>query len=307
METVPCNLCASTNQELLYEGQDWSYGSPGRFRMVRCPQCGLIFLNPRPGPEEIGEYYPDDYEPYLRSVHASGSALQDLIQRVRLRSRVRVVTQLVQNGRLLDVGCGSGGFLREMRRLGWEVQGVEINAKMAQFVRTQLELDVLEGTLESASFPGDSFDIVTMWDTLEHVHDPLSTLKEAHRILRPGGYLICSVPNAASLDAGLFGRYWIGLDFPRHLYVFSPSTLAELMLKAGLLPGDPFCFYGRYTTFALSLSIWFNAHVRSWRWQRRVRSMLLFPLFRYLSLPFFLLLDNLKRGAIITVPAHKAS
>jgi len=276
--------------------------------MVRCTECGLIFLNPRPTLDEIGLYYPEDYEPYQRTISALRSQWLDLVQRIKLRPHVRLVTRLTKGGHLLDVGCATGGFIRELHRLGgWHVQGVEINARAVCFARQQLGLNIFCGSLTDARFPSDSFDIVTMWDVLEHVHDPLPTLKEVHRILRPGGYFIGSTPNANSLDARIFGRYWIGFDFPRHLYVFSSSTLAALFRKAGLEPERFFCFYGRYTTFALSLSLWLNGHVHSRVWQRRLRSILLFPLFRHVTLPYFLVLDALQRGAIITVLARKAA
>lgn len=306
METVSCNLCSGTQQELLWEGRDWAYGSPGRFTMVRCIECGLIFLNPRPTLDEMGLYYPEDYEPYQRTVSTMHSQWLDLVQRIKLRPRVRIVMRLTQGGHLLDVGCAAGGFIRELRRLGgWHVQGVEINAKAACFARQQLGLDVFCGQLTDARFPSDSFDIVTMWDVLEHMHDPLATVKEVRRILRPGGVFLSSTPNANSLDAKIFGRYWIGFDFPRHLYVFSSSTLAALLLKAGLELGHFFCFYGRYTTFALSMLLWFNAHIHSQAWQCRLRSILLFPLLRYMTLPYFLVLDALQHGTIITVLARK--
>jgi 2-polyprenyl-3-methyl-5-hydroxy-6-metoxy-1,4-benzoquinol methylase len=308
METVACNLCGSVRQERLWEGQDWAYGHAGTFTVVRCVECGLIFLNPRPTPDEISSYYPRDYEPYRRTARALRSPLRDLIHRLKLRPRVRVVTHWMDSGRLLDVGCGSGGFLREMHRLGgWQVQGIEIDPEMVRFAQAELGMDVLENTLEEAGFPDHAFDIITMWDVLEHMHDPLAVLREVRRILRPGGLVICSTPNVASLDAKIFGRYWIGFDVPRHLYTFSPSTLAALLRKAALDVERVFCFYGRYTTFALSLSLWLNARIRSPRWRRRVSSSLHFFLFRYLTLPYFLVLDALHRGAIMTVVARRAA
>lgn len=307
MEAVSCNLCGSDRSERLWEGRDWGYGGPGQFTMVRCTECGLIFLNPRPEADEMAIYYPDDYEPYQRTRSAMRSRLGDALQRLKLGSRLRIIRNLRAGGDLLDIGCGSGGFLREMARLdGWRAKGVEINRRAVDFGREQLGLDVRHGQVMDARFPDGSFDVVTMWDVLEHVRDPRRTLDEIRRILRPGGLLVCSTPHAGSLDARLFGRYWIGYDFPRHLYVFSPSTLGPLLAKAGLRPERFFWFYGRYTTFALSVSLWINAHTAHPAWQRRWRSWLLFPLFRYVSLPYFWLLDRLQVGAIFAVCARKA-
>lgn len=306
METVACNLCGSSQQELLWRGEDWMLGYPGQFAMVRCIKCRLIFLNPRPARGEMGLYYPDEYEPFRRAARALKSPMNDLVQRVKLLPRVRIVCRTMEGGRLLDVGCAAGGFLREMDRTGkWDVRGVEPNAHMARFAREELGLDVFSGRLPEAGFSDETFDVVTMWDVLEHVYDPQATLMEVRRILRPGGVFIASVPNANSVDAELFGRYWVGLDFPRHLYVFSESTLAALLKKARLRPERFFCFYGRYTTFALSLSLWLNAKIHDQAWQRRLRALLLLPIFRYLTMPYFLVLDALKLGAIVTVRARK--
>ena len=308
MQHVSCNLCGSDDYQVIWRGKDWAYGSPGSFDMVRCRQCRLVYLNPRPTLDEIGAYYPQEYEPYRRTARALRSPLLELHQRLKLRSRVRAVTRLATEGRLLDVGCGSGGFLREMSRLdGWQVSGIEISSQMARFAREQLGLEVSQGTLEDARLPAGTFDVVTMWDVLEHVHDPQETLRYVERILKPGGWLLVSTPNADSVDARLFGRYWIGLDMPRHLYVFSRETLEATLRKAGLEPKRAFCFYGRYTTFALSLSNWINARIHSRRLQRRIRSVLLFALFRYLTLPYFVGLDALRLGTILTITAQKCS
>ena len=275
--------------------------------MVRCNKCGLVFLNPRPEPDEMSVFYPDDYEPYMRTRSAMRSRLADVMLRLKLAARVRMIRKLRLGGDLLDVGCGSGGFLREMARLDrWRAKGVEINGQAARFDREQLGLEVFCGEVTDARFPDDSFDVVTMWDVLEHVRDPLRTLQEIYRILKPGGYLICSTPHAGSLDARLFGRYWIGYDFPRHFYVFSPATLGSLLAKAGLDAERFFWFYGRYTTFALSVSLWINARISNPSWKRTWRAWLLFPLFRYVSLPYFYLVDKLQAGSIVTVRARKA-
>ena len=306
VETITCALCDKDPQELVWKGHDWAYGEPGEFSMVRCAECGLLMLNPRPTADEMSAYYPQEYEPYLRTRSALRSQLSDLVLRLKLRARVGFVRDFGSQGDLLDVGCGSGGFLRQVSQLGgWRVKGVELNPSVAQFVRERLGLDVFSGEVMDAGFADNSFDIVTMWDVLEHVRDPLRVLGEVRRILRPGGLFLCSTPNAESVDARLFGRYWIGYDIPRHLYVFSTSTLDRLLTQAGLHVERFFCFYGRYTTFALSVSLWINAHISSSSLKHTCRSVLLFPLFRYLTLPYFYLLDKLRVGAILTVRARK--
>lgn len=308
MKSVLCNLCGSDRYESYVEGRDWLYGSPGEFSMVRCTNCGLVYLNPRPDADEMWAHYPESYEPYQRAVRAWQSKIGRVVHRLRLRSRLRLVDRLSEDGgNLLDVGCASGGFLWELQAHGrWQVQGVEIDSRSASFAQERLGLDVFIGDLREAGLPSDSFDIITMWDVIEHLPDPSATLVEIERLLRPGGQLIVSTPNLRSWDARLFGRYWIGLDFPRHLYVFSPETLSSLLRHAGLEVMEFFCFYGRYTTFALSLAIWFNAHSTSTGLQRLFRAITSAAPLRYVTLPYFWLVDQLKRGTIMTLVARKS-
>ena len=305
-ERVVCALCGRDEAELLYEGQDRAYGVPGRFPIVECQHCGLVYLNPRPTPQSIGRYYPLDYEPYRKAPGEARMKIQRFHQRLKLRNRCLVVNRFRNPGRLLDVGCATGTFLAEMKRYGdWHVRGVELNPAAARYATEELGLDVFNGRLWEADFPEGQFDVVTMWDVLEHVHDPRRTLAEIHRVLKPGGALICSVPNLDSLDARLFGRFWIGLDAPRHLYVYSRRTLAAMLRAGGLEPRRFFCFYGRYTAFALSLRLLFREWVRGERGRRWLDRLLFVPVWRFLFLPYFYLVDRWGRGSIVTVYAQK--
>jgi SAM-dependent methyltransferase len=308
MEYVPCALCGKDQSEQLYLGQDRAYGKPGRFPIVRCQNCNLVYLNPRPVPHAIGYYYPSDYEPYRKSPEEARFKIQQLHQRLKLRNRCLAVTRLCKQGRLLDVGCATGTFLAEMQRYGnWQVFGVEPNQWAARYAREQLKLDIFHGHLLEANLADNQFDVVTLWDVLEHLHDPRQTLTEIWRILKPGGFLICSVPNLDSIDAKLFGRFWIGLDAPRHLYVYSRCTLSA-MLKAGCLqPRKFFCFYGRYTAFALSVRLVLREWVQSERTRTWLDRILFAPLWRFLFLPYFFFIDKLGRGTIVTVYAQKVA
>ena len=139
-----------------------------------------------------------------------------------------------RRGRLLDVGCGSGQFLANMRDLGWEVMGVEPDPEAARVAREKLGLEVCQGTLAESEFPQDSFDVVTMSHVIEHVPDPLGLLKECKGILKPGGRLVLVTPNIESLGARVFGEFWRGWEPPRHLFLFSPRTLSRCVESAGL-------------------------------------------------------------------------
>jgi SAM-dependent methyltransferase len=130
--------------------------------------------------------------------------------------------------RLLDFGCGGGAFLALMHRAGWQVTGVDASAEAVSRLRSELGVRVLAGTLPHPELEPESFDIVTMWHTLEHVHDPLGVLREAHRLLVPGGRLVID-----SLPFRWFGPAWFGLELPRHLTHFTPPTLRRMLEQAG--------------------------------------------------------------------------
>ena len=138
-------------------------------------------------------------------------------------------------GRLLDVGCGNGRFLAQMRKLGWEVVGVEPDPEAVRIAKERFGLEVFQGTLEEAGFPDNSFDAITMNHVIEHVPDPIRLLAECRRVLKPGGKLVVVTPNIWSLGRRLFGEHWRGWEVPRHLFLFSPKSLRTCAERAGLV------------------------------------------------------------------------
>jgi 2-polyprenyl-3-methyl-5-hydroxy-6-metoxy-1,4-benzoquinol methylase len=136
-------------------------------------------------------------------------------------------------GRLLDFGCGNGAFLERMHAQGWQVTGIDAADPVVARVRPRVPWPVLAGSLPHAELRPASFDVVTMCQALEHVHDPLRVLHEAGRLLVAGGTLLVAVPNIESLPFRWFGNAWIGLDLPRHLTHFAPATLHRMLHRAG--------------------------------------------------------------------------
>ena len=135
--------------------------------------------------------------------------------------------------RLLDFGCGSGGYLRRMAALGWRVTGIDVCEHVVGIARDELGCDAVVGSLPHPDVAPGSFDVVTMWQSLEHVHNPIAILREVLRVLVPGGTVVIAVPNFESFSARLFGEHWFGLELPRHLTHFTANTLREMLQVAG--------------------------------------------------------------------------
>ncbi|MBM4466075.1 MAG: class I SAM-dependent methyltransferase [Chloroflexi bacterium] len=305
MEEIACNVCQSDNYVVLYEGRDRLHGLGGPFRLVKCQQCGLIYLNPRPTREEMGQYYPPDYEPYAQDIEQAKSFLSGLDYRYGVAKRCRMITKRKGPGRILDVGCGVGHFLSGMRQRGWQAFGTEISERAAAYARERFGLEVLVGELEEAKFPAAYFDAVTLWHVLEHLHDPLATLVELFRLLKDDGLLVFSIPNWDSVDAKLFGEFWVGLDMPRHLYTFPRPALEKLLAKTGFKIAEEGCFFGSHGSFVLSLQFLLEEKMS----QRSLRRFLLWlsytKLARLMASPYFYLVDRLGAGPIIAMTCIK--
>jgi 2-polyprenyl-3-methyl-5-hydroxy-6-metoxy-1,4-benzoquinol methylase len=141
------------------------------------------------------------------------------------------------HGRLLDVGAATGFFVEQARAVGWDAIGLEPSEWAAEFARRELGMEVFTGTLESMHFADQAFDVVTLWEVIEHLPDPMVTLQEIRRILRPGGQLVLSTPDSGSPVARASGRRWLGWrKVPEHLFFFDRSNLDRLLTRAGFVP-----------------------------------------------------------------------
>jgi len=305
MERPACDLCGANATETLYAGADWKQPVPDRIALVRCRRCGLMYLDPRPGSGEIAAYYPPDYEPFRPAIEDERSGLMRWMRRRKLIQRRMLIERYSgrKTGRVLDVGCATGLFLHEMELGGWQTAGVELAASATEYARVRFGLDVFQGQLDQAPFSPASFDVVTFWDVLEHTFSPSAELTRAARLLRPGGLIAINIPNWHSLDRRLFGAHWIGLDPPRHLYVFTRATLAALLDKAGLQVLDWLCFVPSYFSFAISLERQLRA--TSPRFAQWARPALNLPGARLVFEPWFAAANWLKRGGVIAVFARK--
>jgi SAM-dependent methyltransferase len=239
-EESPCLLCGGSNWAPFLESPDRARGGSGLwFMIVECRDCGLCFTNPRPSASSIGDFYADDYAPHQAA--AKPGRGPRWWQRLPLVGRrpdlLRKILPLHGQGRLLDFGCGSGSFLLRMRRQGWKVTGVDASESVVDRLRADHGLHAFSGSLPHPALDEGSFDVITMWQALEHVHQPLEILQSARELLCPGGKIIVAVPNIDCLAFHLFGTAWNGLDLPRHLVHFNPVTLRLMLKRAGFRSG----------------------------------------------------------------------
>jgi len=260
--------CLFCRQEgaLLYDNlRDRIFEAPGLWRFVGCPHCRLIWLNPRPTLGEIQKAYAQYYTHHVLQPKPAAASLRKKIKRAILSGtfgyrhlarswttevlgkvlsvfpflRGIVVSRVMYlhgswAGKLLDVGCGNGWFIAQMRDLGWDVLGLEPDALAAKQAHEQHGVAVHIGSLEEAGLPDDSFDAITMHHVIEHVPHPNQTLRECARLLKPNGRLVIMTPNIQSLGHKVFREAWLHLDPPRHLYLFSHQALFRGLELAGL-------------------------------------------------------------------------
>jgi SAM-dependent methyltransferase len=237
-EETDCPLCGRDEAGLITEAADHipAKGPGFRFAVVNCRHCGLTYTNPRPSAESLAQFYPSHYPPHaLPKITTTSRPPSRFLSRIfgRPCPERRGLLPWPNPGRLLDFGCGGGSFLVEMAERGWQVTGIDSSTQVINSLRGQFGFDVVAGTLPHPElFPG-SFDVITMWQSLEHVHQPLAVLRAAYELLVPGGKLIVAVPNFESLSAVWFGQNWYGLDLPRHLTHFVPRTLSTMLQTGG--------------------------------------------------------------------------
>ena len=311
VETVTCRLCGSPRSRNVHSGPDYFMRLPGIFHLVRCEECGLLYQNPRPPLAAIARYYPDHYGSYgsAQAGLRTRPGVMGWIIRRGMNKRCRLVDRAVparagQTRRHLDVGCASGLFMEAMQSRGWQVEGVELNEAAARATSARLGVPVFIGPFEAAHYPDASFEAVTMWDVLEHLHDPLASLRELRRIVRPGGVLFVRVPNAASYVARLCGRYWVGYDLPRHMTVFTPKTLRRALGQAGFEQIVQAYTSGSYLVLLHSLRFAMDDGLVSPRRAAAIHRLLLHPAMRALTWAPFRLADRVAGGSTLEVVAR---
>lgn len=314
----PCPLCGQHVREFLFAARDRMHGLPGCFGIWRCGGCGLRSTYPLPA--DLGRYYPDSYYAYqtpsipdygvgwrgtLRSIalryqfgYIYGAAAARLPAQGPRAQALRMLSRLLRaraalafgpgpllpalrGGKALDIGCGSGVWLLKMRALGWQVEGVETSMAACAAARSA-GLNVHNGDLATANLPVAAYDLVRLWQALEHMTDPVATLRTVAQLLKPGGRLIIGVPNVGGRLARLWRTYWFDLDAPRHLWHFEARQLGQLAAQTGLrVDALAYGYYGG--TLPRCFNYWREerrgiSHERRAQLERRMRWLQFAPL-----------------------------
>ena len=242
-----CDLCGSKQFEFLFSGRDRMYNILGDYNLKKCVKCGLIFIDPQPSGAELAEHYPaskyyslgEKLAPgktrlvillYKTFYSGNGSSALKLAL-FPLYPLVRF-TRISTLGRTLDVGCGSGKFSVYMKHFGMDCYGVEPGQFDKRFAKEN-GLKIKHCSLLEADYPDNYFDVITMNHVFEHSDRPTDMLKKLHEILKPGGTLVIAVPQSSCLAYRLFGRHWVQLDVPRHLFIFQLKTIRAYAEKTG--------------------------------------------------------------------------
>ncbi|MFN2455692.1 MAG: class I SAM-dependent methyltransferase [Pyrinomonadaceae bacterium] len=221
--SVPCNCCGSTDAEEI--GRRDRDNNP--LRTVVCRKCGLVWTDPRPNPDEVKKFYAKDYRiqykgaysPKLKHVYRAG--------RVAFNRYGQIKELLRAGDAVLDVGSGGGEFVYVLRKLGYDARGIEPNEGYGLYAQKELDLPVQIGFVQQIEFPAESFNVITLSHVLEHLDDPLGTLKKIRSWLRPEGFLVVEVPNVEGTCYAPAHRFHLA-----HLYNFNPVALETIGGKA---------------------------------------------------------------------------
>lgn len=237
--TVPaaCDLCGSSHATHFIDAQDDLTGKPGRFRFVRCDDCGLVYQHPRIPAQNIGAWYDDEYIAHRKQTNFGPFTplyrwAMDRHDKRKL-ALVRRYVSLGDSSSVLDLGCGAGTFLAKVaHETGAQATGVDF--KDLSHLPWMQAIEFRCGRPQDQRFEAGRFDLITLWHFLEHDYEPLRTLTQAREWLAPQGRMVIEVPRLDSSSFKLFGDRWPGLQAPQHTMAFDRERLCAMMAKAGL-------------------------------------------------------------------------
>ncbi len=254
-----CKLCGREGETLYCGLTDMLRTTSGYWDLKQCHKCGLLWVDPMPLQDEIHKAY-EEYPTHEDNL--PGNSVKETLKKGYLSLRYGYGSATLTNkaigallwlvpykrlatefwfkflkdrpkGRLLDIGCGGGALVKAMSDWGWQAEGIEPDLKAVINARAK-GISVNQGNFLDYDYPEGYFDAVLSSHVFEHVYDPVGFLKKCWRVLRQGGIMLIATPNGASMQRSLFKKNWMAIDPPRHLYLFSPSSMGLCALRAGI-------------------------------------------------------------------------
>lgn len=243
-----CPVCASENLNTILLGKDFSV-SKEEYSVLECKDCAFAFTQNAPDKTTIGKYYKsDDYVSHSDTNKGLFFKAYHIVRSIMLGKKAKLVEKStgLKTGKILDVGCGTGYFPNKLQSKGWDVVGIEQDESTRDYAKEKFSIDVRD-TNAFDGFEKNTFDVITLWHVLEHIHDLKASVERYNKLLKPNGVLIVAVPNYQCFEATVYGKYWAGWDIPIHLWHFSINAMRTLMRKGDFevsaiqtMPFDPF-------------------------------------------------------------------
>lgn len=266
MHDPACYMCGSRDRRVRFNEH--------MIDLVECSSCGFVYVTPQLDEEGLKALYQDAY---WQSARAKDYGYTNYLNDAELylktfKKRIKNITAHRDGGRLLDVGCAAGFFLKVAKDHGFEIHGIDVAVPMLTYARETLGLEnIQEGFLEHAGFPDKHFDVITLWDVIEHLPDPLHVLKETRRLIKDDGLLVLETQNVRSRFAKVMGKKWHHYKMLEHIYHFDPGTCTTLLERAGY---DVIRWTGRRAGKYVSMGFIHERSQRLGKWAQRIATPL---------------------------------
>lgn len=229
-ENPKCNLCGGDSNRILFKGLTyWEY--EGKFNIVQCLSCKLVFTSPRPKLSEMEKYYESKMY-FGRDVEKEDDFEDEEFREEHYGPVYRIILEKKKKGSIFDIGAGTGMLLSKFRDYKWKTYGVELTHGAVSYALKKYKIRLLQGDFLQKKID-KQFDVIVLNGALEHLHMPFETLQKARTNLDKKGFIVISIPNFDSIGRRVFGRNWFAWQPPRHLYHFSPKTITSMLQKAG--------------------------------------------------------------------------